>query len=85
MYPIQSVTFTTLLILRSFGKVKITVFSSLATMITNIILNYILINGHFGAPALGVVGAAIATIVSRLLEAVILVTYLFVSKSNNIS
>ena len=47
MYPIQSVTFTTLLILRSFGKVKITVFSSLATMITNIILNYILINGHF--------------------------------------
>ncbi|MBO6119245.1 MAG: MATE family efflux transporter [Lachnospiraceae bacterium] len=81
MYPIQSVTFTTLLILRSFGKVKITVFSSLATMITNIILNYILINGHFGAPALGVVGAAIATIVSRLLEAVILVTYLFVSKS----
>lgn len=81
MYPIQSITLTTLLILRSFGKVRITVFSSLATMITNIILNYILINGHFGAPALGVVGAAIATIASRLLEAVILVSYLFISKS----
>ena len=81
MYPIQSITLTTLLILRSFGKVKITVFSSLATMITNIVLNYILINGNFGAPALGVMGAAIATIASRLLEAVILVSYLFISKS----
>ena len=81
MYPIQSVTLTTLLILRSFGKVRITVFSSLATMLTNILLNYLLINGHFGFPALGVEGAAIATIVSRLLEAIILVVYLFVSRS----
>ena len=81
MYPIQSITLTTLLILRSFGRVRITVFSSLATMFTNIILNYALINGHFGFPALGIEGAAIATIISRLVEAVILVTYLFVSKS----
>lgn len=81
MYPIQAVTLTTLLILRSFGKVKITVFSSLITLFTNILFNYALINGHFGAPALGVVGAAIATIISRSIEAIILVSYLFISKS----
>ena len=81
MYPIQSITLTTLLTLRSFGKVRITVFSSLATMITNITLNYLLINGNCGFPALGVEGAAIATIISRLIEAAILVSYLFISKS----
>ena len=34
----------------------------------NLTLNYILIFGNFGAPRLGVVGAAIATVVSRFVE-----------------
>lgn len=34
----------------------------------NLILNYILIYGKFGAPKLGVVGAAIATVISRYIE-----------------
>lgn len=41
------------------------------SMLTNTGLNYILIFGKFGAPALGITGAAIATLTSRVLEFVI--------------
>ena len=37
-------------------------------VVVNLIGNYILIFGHFGAPQMGVVGAAIATVVSRFVE-----------------
>lgn len=46
--------------------------SSVAAVLTNLILNYILIFGHFGVPALGVTGAAIATVISRFVELAIL-------------
>lgn len=41
----------------------------------NLILNYILIYGKFGAPALGVQGAAIATVISRFVEASIVLVH----------
>ena len=41
------------------------------SMLTNTCLNYILIFGKFGAPALGITGAAIATLISRVVEVVI--------------
>ena len=43
-------------------------------------MNYILIFGKLGAPAMGVKGAAIATVISRYVEAVILVVWCHVSK-----
>ena len=43
--------------------------------ILNTILNYILIFGHFGAPALGVAGAATATLLARISEFIICVIY----------
>ena len=42
--------------------------SGIAAIITNLTLNYILIFGHFGAPALGVRGAAIATVIAKFVE-----------------
>ena len=45
------------------------------SMLTNTGLNYILIFGKFGAPALGITGAAIATLTSRVLEFVIVAVY----------
>ncbi|MDE7048862.1 MATE family efflux transporter [Parablautia intestinalis] len=47
------------------------------SLITNISLNYALIFGKFGFPALGVRGAAIATLISRIVETAIMAVYVF--------
>ena len=62
--------------LRSIGIVKIGYIISASTLCINISLNYVLIYGHFGAPALGVRGAAIATLVSRTVELLIVIWFL---------
>ena len=54
--------------LRSIEKVKIAVGATLVSLIVNTTLNAILIFGLFGAPALGVRGAAIATVIARFVE-----------------
>ena len=46
----------------------------------NLSLNYVLIYGKLGAPKLGVDGAAIATVVSRFAELIILIVYTFVKR-----
>lgn len=62
--------------LRSIGIVKIGYIISASTLCINICLNYVLIYGHFGAPALGVRGAAIATLISRTVELLIVIWFL---------
>lgn len=64
--------------IRSVEAVKIAVISNLTALIVNASLNYILIFGHFGAPALGIKGAAIATLIARCVEFVIAVSYMFI-------
>ena len=54
--------------LREIGETKVPMLAGIAAVIVNLIGNYILIFGHFGAPQLGVVGAAIATVISRYVE-----------------
>lgn len=49
--------------------------AGVAAVLVNLVLNYILIFGKFGAPALGVSGAAIATVVSRFAELIILAVW----------
>ena len=45
---------------------KLVTYSVISSNIINIILNYLLINGNFGFPKLGVDGAAIATLIARI-------------------
>lgn len=47
---------------RGAGNTKITMRTNVTSNTINIILNYLLINGHFGFPALGIHGAALATV-----------------------
>ena len=54
--------------LRSIGQTKIPMYGSLVGLVFNGILNYIFIFGKFGAPVMGVAGAALGTTVSRFME-----------------
>ena len=71
-------TLTNILVasLRSIGAVKIGYMISFSTLCINGILNYCLIYGNLGFPELGVQGAAIATLVSRCVELLIVAVYL---------
>lgn len=57
--------------MRSIGKTKTPMYISAVAVILNTLLNYCLIFGHFGFPTLGVIGAAIATLLARIVEVVI--------------
>ena len=61
--------------LRETGETFIPMVSSVVSVVTNFVFNLLLIFGLLGFPALGVVGAAIATSISRFIELVILVVW----------
>lgn len=61
--------------LRETGETMLPMKAGIAAVFVNLIGNYILIFGKFGAPVLGVVGAAIATVVSRYVECLIVVIW----------
>ena len=77
-YPATAVSNTFVAMLRATGRVKAPVVISSCTIFINIFFNYTLIYGNFGAPAMGAAGAALATLMARLAEAlsIILVVYL---------
>lgn len=54
--------------LRESGQTVVPMVAGIAAVLTNLVLNYILIFGHLGAPAMGVRGAAMATVISRFVE-----------------
>ena len=54
--------------LRETGETFIPMIAGIVAVFVNLILNYILIFGHFGAPVMGVAGAAVATVISRYVE-----------------
>ena len=67
--------------LRGVENARIGMYVSFASLVTNVLLNWVLIFGHLGFPAMGIRGAAIATLISRVLEAVAAAWYvLFVEK-----
>lgn len=64
--------------MRSVETAKIGLYISIMALVVNVSLNYVLIFGHLGFPALGVRGAAIATLISRVMEMAVSVCYVFV-------
>lgn len=67
--------------MRSVETARIGLYVSVASLFTNFILNYLLIFGKLGFPELGIRGAAVATLISRIVEALIMTLYvLFADK-----
>lgn len=74
---LQAISLTLSAILRSLQRPKFPMIAIFIVNIVNIIGNYILIYGHFGAPELGTSGAAISTIISRTISVIFLSFSLF--------
>ena len=85
-YPITSMTSLLCSVMRSTEQVKVALVSNSAAILTNILLNYILIFGKLGFPALGIVGAAIATLIARIAELLMVLFYvIFMEKQVRLS
>lgn len=69
---------------RGCGNTKITMRTNVTSNTINIILNYLLIGGHFGFPALGITGAALATVLGTVVSCIMSIASLF-RKDNFVS
>lgn len=79
-YPLTAITNCYISLLRATNRVKAPVFISVVAIGVNVILNYTFIFGNFGAPRLGVQGAAIATVIARLVECLSILAIAYISK-----
>lgn len=61
--------------LRESGETAVPMKASIVAVFVNLVLNYLLIFGKFGFPVMGVVGAAVATVISRFVQLTIVVIY----------
>ena len=81
-YFLNGYAVTSSLILRSVGKANIPLISSCCSFFVNIFFNWVFIFGKLGAPEMGVNGAALGTLIARVVEFTIIVGYLFLGDKN---
>ena len=67
--------------LRTTQQTRLPLYTSVVAFATNTFLNYVLIFGHFGAPQLGVAGAALATVIARCIELTLVMIVVFGKKN----
>ena len=79
-YPFIALTNVYVAMLRASNKVVFPVICSCIAIAINICLNYVLIFGKFGAPTMGVAGAACATLIARCIEVTLVLCYVYGKK-----
>lgn len=79
-YVITAITFSYSFTLRSIGQVKIPMIISIIALAINTILNYLLVYGYFGMPKLGTNGSALATLIARTIEMILMITVVYSQK-----
>ena len=72
-----AVTNVTLNMLRSVRAVKIAIVVYTVSLLVNTFFNWVFIFGKLGAPAMGIRGAAIGTLIARITEFAIVIVYMF--------
>ena len=69
--------------LKECGNTFVPMVAGITATLVNLVGNYILIFGHFGAPAMGVRGAALATVISRFVELAIVAGWTHLNPERN--
>lgn len=80
-YFVFSISTSYAVTLRSTGNVRLPVTVSIFALCLGAVLNYALIFGQFGLPALGVQGSAIASTAARFIECALLLTLTYTTRS----
>lgn len=80
-YPLNAITIALAAAHRSVERPQLPLVASVAAIVTNTGLNYVLIYGKFGFPALGAEGAAVATVIASAVELLVMVGCMLVRKS----
>jgi putative MATE family efflux protein len=80
-YVFTAVTVSFSAMIRSTGNTRLPMLVSVTFLCLNTLMNYGLIFGHFGLPALGVRGAATGTTIARILESLTLLIVLYSRRS----
>lgn len=71
-YPLVVYSVGMASLLRTTDKVRIPLLASICSVTTNLVLNWLLIGGNLGMPALGVRGAAIATVIAQAVNVTVI-------------
>ncbi len=70
-YLFMAITQPYLSAMKTIGQVKASTFINSSALVINIALNAVFIFGLFGAPKLGIIGVALATVISRVIELIL--------------
>ena len=81
-YPIIAISTVFSMGSRSIRNPKLGMICSTISLSINIILNYIFIFGKLGMPALGASGAALSTVIARIVELILLISYIYFIKDD---
>ncbi|MCG8564169.1 MAG: MATE family efflux transporter [Desulfobacterales bacterium] len=76
-FPVTAVVFSFMSNLRAMGFVRVPLYAAMVGVCLNVCLNYILIFGKLGLPAMGVQGAALGTCISKCVEGLIIVALVY--------
>ncbi len=79
-YPLMVFSMAMAALLRCTGKVRVPLWGSVAGVLTNIFLNWVLIFGNLGAPKMGVCGAALATVLAQCVSCLVVLFAAFRSR-----
>lgn len=70
--------------LRETGESVKPMVAAVTSVVADVMFNYVFIYGNFGAPKLGVKGAAIATVIARVIEMGVVVIWAFAARRRHV-
>ncbi|MGL4731842.1 MAG: MATE family efflux transporter [Clostridium sp.] len=80
-YIITAISYAFSFSCRGIGEAKLPMVTSAVALLCNTVLNYIFIFGKFNFPVMGIQGAALATLISRIVEMVLIIGIVYKRKS----